>query len=79
MEIRSKISARPVKSGHVTKDTKITFRSCSARIIWLVQISSEMWDYAPPYLVGKSQGVSTPNGDRGCEIYFDRFVSFMHR
>lgn len=79
MEIRSKINGRLVKSGHVTNDTKITFRSCSARIIWLVQISSEMWDYAPPYFFGRSQGGSTTNGDRGCEIYFDRFVSFMYR
>jgi Vacuolar membrane-associated protein Iml1 len=37
------------KSGIITEDTKITFRSRSSRIIWLVQISSEMWDYSNPY------------------------------
>jgi hypothetical protein len=32
------------KSGLITEDTKFVFRSKSARIIWLVQISAEMWD-----------------------------------
>jgi len=50
----------------------ITFRSRSARIFWLVQISSEMWDYASPY---NSEG----DEESSCEIYFDKFVSFMHR
>ena len=60
------------KSAFITEDTKITYRSLSARIIWLVQISSEMWDYASPY--------ETSGGDGGaCEIYFDKFVSFMYR
>jgi hypothetical protein len=59
-------------SGFLTKETKITFRSKSARIFWLVQISSEMWDYASPY--------ASRNGQDGCcEIYFDKFVSFMKR
>jgi hypothetical protein len=31
-------------SGLVTEKTKFVFRSKSARIIWLVQISAEMWD-----------------------------------
>lgn len=47
----------------------ITFRSRSARIFWLVQISSEMWDYASPYVSEESS----------CDIYFDKFVTFMHR
>jgi hypothetical protein len=34
-----------VTSGVVTKDTHLNFRSRSARLVWLVQISSEMWDY----------------------------------
>ena len=60
------------KSAFITDDTKITCRSRSARIIWLVQISSEMWDYASPY--------ENDGGDGGaCEIYFDKFVSFMYR
>lgn len=32
-------------SGIITKSTKFVFRSRSARIIWLVQISVEMWEY----------------------------------
>lgn len=31
-------------SGLVTAETKFVFRSKSARVIWLVQISAEMWD-----------------------------------
>lgn len=34
----------PKVSGLVTDQTKFVFRSKSARIIWLVQISAEMWD-----------------------------------
>ncbi len=60
------------KSGIITADTMITFRSRSARIFWLVQMSSEMWDYAAPYRVSSDE-------ESCCEIYFDRFVSFMHR
>ena len=37
---RSKV---PVDSGVLTKRTKVIFRSRSARIFWLVQMSSEMW------------------------------------
>ena len=33
--------------------------------------------YTPPYLAARSQGESI--GDKGCEIYFDRFASFMIR
>jgi hypothetical protein len=64
------------KSGFITEDTKITCRSRSARIIWLVQISSEMWDYASPYEDGEG-AEGTPSGEAGCEIYFDKFVSFV--
>lgn len=60
------------KSAFITEDTKITYRSLSARIIWLVQISSEMWDFSSPY--------ETSEGDcEACEIYFDKFVSFMYK
>ncbi len=61
-----------LKSGFLTEETRITFRSRSARIFWLVQISSEMWDYASPYV---EQG----NGEGTCEIFFDKFVTFMKR
>ena len=52
----------------------ITFRSRSARIFWLVQISAEMWDYASPY--------ERERGDENeslCEIYFDKWISFVYR
>ena len=35
----------PTISGVISERTHFVFRSRSARIIWLVQISSEMWDY----------------------------------
>jgi hypothetical protein len=35
-----------VRSGVVTDNTKFTFRSCTSRVMWLVQISPEMWDIA---------------------------------
>jgi hypothetical protein len=35
------------RSGLITESTKFVFRSKSARIIWLVQISAEMWDIDP--------------------------------
>jgi len=65
-------------SGIVTENTKITFRSRSTRIIWLLQISSEMFEYAPPVDSGASGGAGGMDDD-GCEIYFDKFVTFMHR
>jgi hypothetical protein len=73
MDIRN--GDQELKSGFLTNETKITFRSRSARIFWLVQISSEMWDYTSPY----SQYVERGNKDGCCEIYFDKFVSFMKR
>jgi hypothetical protein len=36
-----------IRSGLITESTKFVFRSKSARIIWLVQISAEMWDIDP--------------------------------
>ena len=60
------------KSGIVTEKTMITFRSRSARIIWLVQLSSEMWDYASPY-DHKGEPEST------CEIYFDQWIRFLYK
>ena len=60
------------KSGIITEKTMITFRSRSARIIWLVQLSSEMWDYASPY---------DHKGDPHsiCDIYFDKWVRFLYK
>ena len=59
------------RSGIVTEDTKITYRSRSARIFWLVQLSAEMWDYASPYEHNREE-------ESLCEIYFDRFISFVY-
>eukprot|EP00804_Cyclotella_cryptica_P016830 CCRYP_001816-RB/>CCRYP_001816-RB protein AED:0.03 eAED:0.03 QI:212/1/1/1/1/0.92/13/3935/1216 len=64
-----------IKSGIITEDTKITFRSRSARIIWLVQMSSEMWDFASPYDTSINHKTHEPT----CHIYFDKFVAFCHR
>jgi len=69
--------------GIVTKNTKITFRSRSSRIIWLVQISTEMWDYASPYKKNERSDANDidekEDGEGICEIYFDKFVRFMHK
>ena len=70
-EIRHK--KRLAKSGIITDESVITFRSRSARIMWLVQLSSEMWDYASPY--EKKGSEDMPN----CELYFDKFVRFMYK
>ncbi|KAI9907796.1 hypothetical protein PsorP6_004733 [Peronosclerospora sorghi] len=35
-----------VRSGVISESTKFTFRSRTSRIMWLVQISPEMWDMA---------------------------------
>ena len=53
-----------VKSGVVDGDTKFGFRTRSARIIWLVQMGSEMWDYGT---------------GRGNVVNFDKFVGFMRK
>eukprot|EP00980_Cylindrotheca_fusiformis_P010443 scaffold2322_cov135-Cylindrotheca_fusiformis.AAC.2 len=60
------------KSGIVTEDTMVTVRSRSARIIWLVQLSCEMWDYSSPY------GDSYQNQSI-CEIYFDQWIRFVSK
>jgi hypothetical protein len=64
-----------VRSALISEDTKLTFRSRSARIIWLVQMSSEMWDFASHY-----EGVGSQiSHEASCKIYFDKFVDFVHR
>jgi hypothetical protein len=60
------------KSGIVTKDTMITFRSRSSRIFWLVQLSCEMWDYTSPY--ERSSGEESV-----CEVYFDQWIRFIYK
>eukprot|EP00934_Nitzschia_sp_Nitz4_P008548 Nitzschia sp. Nitz4//scaffold69_size99277//30083//34681//NITZ4_004627-RA/size99277-processed-gene-0.56-mRNA-1//1//CDS//3329556697//8538//frame0 len=51
----------------------ITFRSRSTRIVWLVQLSSEMWEYSSPY---QKDGGHTENV---CEIYFDQWIRFLYK
>ena len=63
---------RLAKSGIVTDKTMITFRSRSSRIIWLVQLSSEMWDYTSPY-----EHVDRPESI--CEVYFDQWIRFIYK
>jgi hypothetical protein len=41
-ELRKNVEVK--KSGLITDKTKFVFRSKSSRIIWLVQVSAEMWD-----------------------------------
>ena len=60
------------KSGIVTSNTNITFRSRSARILWLVQLSSEMWEYSSPY-----ERQYEP--ESVCEIYFDQWIRFLYK
>ena len=66
-------SAEHVLSGIITSKTVITFRSRSSRIIWLVQMSSEMWDYAP------IDHNHNNNNESVCEIYFDKWITFIHK
>ena len=64
-----------IRSGLISEDTKLTFRSRSARIIWLVQMSSEMWDFASPYEAVGNQ----IHHESSCKIYFDKFIEFVRR
>mmetsp|Transcript_8359 Transcript_8359/g.17809 ORF Transcript_8359/g.17809 Transcript_8359/m.17809 type:complete len:2336 (+) Transcript_8359:221-7228(+) len=64
-----------IRSGIISDDTIMTFRSRSARIIWLVQLSSEMWDFASPYEAASNQ----KDHEASCHIYFDKFISFARR
>lgn len=55
------LQEQPLKCGIITEDTNIVFRSRSARVFWLVQISSEMWEI-------------DKNGDLYFEVFLKRFV-----
>ncbi|CAH0486550.1 unnamed protein product [Peronospora farinosa] len=44
MDVRA--SGDKVRSGVISEKTKFTFRSRTSRIMWLVQVSPEMWDMA---------------------------------
>ncbi|CAK9103067.1 GATOR complex protein DEPDC5 (DEP domain-containing protein 5), partial [Durusdinium trenchii] len=53
---------KPVACGIVKESTKFIFRSCSARLFWLVQMSKEMWDF-------------TEDGELYFERFLNRFVT----
>ncbi|GBG30153.1 Vacuolar membrane-associated protein IML1, partial [Hondaea fermentalgiana] len=53
---------RPVACGIVRESTKFIFRSCSARVFWLVQMSKEMWNF-------------TEDGELYFERFLNRFVT----
>ena len=63
-----------MRSGLISEDTKLTFRSRSARIIWLVQMSSEMWEFASPF-----NNSGNHHQEASCKLYFDKFVEFARR
>jgi hypothetical protein len=50
------------RSGIISDTTQVIFRSRSTRVIWLVQISLELWDF-------------DPNGDLYYEKFLHKFVS----
>ena len=54
-------------SAFVGAETKTNFRCRSARIIWLVSLSREMWDFAPPY---------TSKKELEQRLYFYNFIAF---
>ena len=39
-------NGNPVSSGLITEKTKFIFRSSSARIVLMIQMSREMWEFA---------------------------------
>jgi len=41
------IGDKPAKCGVITHATKLTFRTRSAQVFWLVQMSQEMWEFSP--------------------------------
>ena len=53
---------KSMKCGIITDNTNVVFRSRSARVFWLVQISSEMWEI-------------DKNGDLYFEVFLNRFVA----
>jgi hypothetical protein len=52
-----------INSGVVTESTKFVFRSRSARIIWLVQISAEMFDFDQVLTTNDDDGYNDDVGD----------------
>jgi hypothetical protein len=45
----------PTMSGIITDKTKFVFRSRSSRVIWLVQISAEMWEFDQVYYFARRE------------------------
>jgi len=72
-ELRKK--RKVIKSGVITSNTVFTFRSRSSRVIWLVQVSSEMFDYVPSKI---SELFSPDDPYEDCVLNYDKFVTFMY-
>eukprot|EP00516_Mucochytrium_quahogii_P002293 CAMPEP_0203756320 /NCGR_PEP_ID=MMETSP0098-20131031/9615_1 /ASSEMBLY_ACC=CAM_ASM_000208 /TAXON_ID=96639 /ORGANISM=" , Strain NY0313808BC1" /LENGTH=1878 /DNA_ID=CAMNT_0050648153 /DNA_START=134 /DNA_END=5767 /DNA_ORIENTATION=- len=53
---------KPIACGVVRPHTKFIFRSCSARLYWLVQLSKEMWNFSE-------------DGDLYFERFLNRFAT----
>lgn len=62
-----------INSGVVTESTKFVFRSRSARIIWLVQISAEMFDFDQVLTTNDDDGY---NDDVGNDNYNDVYLLY---
>ena len=71
---------QPFLSGVISENTNFIFRSRSARIKWLVQISSEMWEYDQVRYTPISEVSSylyclvLQNGDLFFEKFLNKFV-----
>ena len=67
------LGGRTVKSGVVVESTVVTFRTKSSRIIWLVQMSAELWDTARH----GDDGGDVRRGGNECDLNWDKFVAFL--
>lgn len=45
VQVRNLVRGSEVTCGVVSRDTRIVFRSRSASVFWLIQLSSEMWRF----------------------------------
>lgn len=67
-----------INSGVVTESTKFVFRSRSARIIWLVQISAEMFDFDQVLTTYDDDVYEDDNNDLGNDNYDDGDDNAIH-
>jgi hypothetical protein len=62
------VTGSSVKCGVVHTDTKLIFRSRSARVFWLIQVSEEMWEFADDGLLYYEKAVNT------YQLFFSSFL-----